>query len=323
VKVLVTGGAGYIGSVTVAKLIRLGHEVVVYDNLEEGHRDAVAPGARLVVDDLAHREGIEKALVRNGIEAVIHFAAYSLVEESVADPAKYFINNVVNGVTLLEAMRKAGTGLIVFSSSAATYGIPESVPIVEEQATRPINPYGESKLYFEKILHDYHLAYAIDCVSLRYFNAAGAGEEYGEDHDPETHLIPLVLKAAMGNMKSVKIFGDDYDTEDGTCVRDYIHIEDLAEAHVLALGCTGEHMYNLGNGKGFSVREVIGASRSVTGREVMAETAPRRAGDPPRLIASARKIQRELGWKPAKPDLEGIIESAWRWMQKHPDGYKR
>ncbi len=322
-RIVVTGGAGYIGSVTVAKLLAKGHEVIVYDSLQEGHRDAVASGARLVVGDLADTKKVEAVLLENEIEAVIHFAAYCLVGESVLHPAKYFINNVANGLNLLEAMRKAGTGLMIFSSTAAVYGMPESVPIVEEQPTKPINPYGESKLCFERILHGYHTAYDLNYVSLRYFNAAGASEDYGEDHEPETHLIPLVLKAALGRDEGVKIFGDDYETDDGTCVRDYIHVEDLSEAHILALGCSGEHIYNLGNERGFSVREVIEIARKVTGSQIKAEKALRRAGDPPRLIASSKKIKEDLGWKPERPEIEGIVESAWRWMKRNPEGYKR
>lgn len=320
-RVLVTGGAGYIGSVTSAELIARGHDVVVYDNLEKGHRDAVPPGARLVVDDLAREEGIEKALRGFEIEAVIHFAAYSLVGESVEHPERYFVNNVGNGLKLLQAMRRAGTGRIVFSSSAAVYGTPGRVPIVEEQTASPINPYGESKLYFENILERYHRAYGMDCVSLRYFNAAGASDKFGEDHVPETHLIPSVLKVALGQAESVKVFGSDYATPDGTCVRDYIHVSDLAEAHAVALACRGARVYNLGDGKGYSVREVIETARRVTGRAIREETAPRRPGDPAVLIASPERIKRELGWAPRRVMLDEIIESAWRWMQERPGGY--
>ncbi|MCX6354514.1 MAG: UDP-glucose 4-epimerase GalE [Candidatus Aureabacteria bacterium] len=321
-KILVTGGAGYIGSVTVAELIERGQEVVVLDSLEEGHREAITRGARLVVGALADGANTEKVLREYGIEVVVHFAAYSLVGESMENPAKYFINNVVNGLKLLEAMRGAGTGKIIFSSSAATYGSPTRVPITEDHPTVPINPYGESKLFFEKILHRYHAAYGIDCISLRYFNASGATHELGEDHDPETHLIPLVLRVALGQSPSVKIFGTDYETKDGTCVRDYVHVSDLAAAHVLALSCHGEHAYNLGDGHGFSVRQVIDAARKVTRKEIKAEEAPRRAGDPAVLIAGAEKIRRELGWEPKRITLEEIIGSAWEWMEKHPKGYK-
>jgi UDP-glucose 4-epimerase len=322
-RVLVTGGAGYIGSVTVAELLARGHDVTVYDNLEKGHRNAVPPGARLIADDLARRERVEKALAKFKIEAVIHFAGYSLVGESVEQPAKYFINNICNGLNLLEAMRTAGTGRIVFSSSAAVYGTPERVPIGEDEPARPINPYGESKLYFEKMLHRYHCAYGMDCVSLRYFNAAGASEAHGEDHEPETHLIPAVLKVALGQAERVKVFGSDYATGDGTCVRDYIHVSDLADAHVIALGCRGERVYNLGDGNGYSVREVIETARRVTGKAIREDMAPRRPGDPAVLIASPEKIRRELGWAPRRVRLEEIIESAWRWMMKHPEGYQK
>jgi UDP-glucose 4-epimerase len=320
-RVLVTGGAGYIGSVTVAELLDHGHEVVVFDSLEKGYREAVPPGALLVVGDLANRQSVEDALRENGSEAVIHFAAYSLVGESMEQPAKYFLNNVRNGLNLLEAMRTAGTDRIVFSSTAAVYGSPERVPIREEEPTEPINPYGESKLYFEQILHRFHQAYGMECVSLRYFNAAGATDELGEDHEPETHLIPLVLKAAFGRTGDVKVFGEDYETEDGTCVRDYIHVSDLAEAHILALGCRGERVYNLGDGRGFSVRQVIETARRVTGNPIRTISAPRRPGDPPVLIAGAEKIRRELGWAPRRTSLEEIIESAWRWMLRKPEGY--
>jgi len=322
-RVLVTGGAGYIGSITVAELLARGHDVVVYDNLEKGHRGAVPSGARLVEADLARVESIEKALRDFKIEAVIHFAAYSLVGESVAQPEKYFVNNIGNGLNLLQAMRRAGTGRIVFSSSAAVYGTPERVPIGEDHPTKPINPYGESKLYFESILSRYHHAYGMDYVSLRYFNAAGASEEFGEDHDPESHLIPAILRVALGDAGSVKVFGNDYETGDGTCVRDYIHVSDLAEAHVVALTCRGARVYNLGDGNGYSVREVIETARKVTGKTIKEEMGPRRPGDPAVLIASPEKIKRELGWAPRRVRLEEIVDSAWRWMQKNPEGYRK
>lgn len=321
-RVLVTGGAGYIGSVTVAALLESGHDVAVYDSLEKGHRAAVAPGARLTVGGLADGEAVLKALRAHRAEAVIHFAAYSLVGESMGRPADYFLNNVSNSLTLLEAMRAAGTGRIVFSSSAAVYGSPRRIPISEDDPAVPINPYGESKLYVERILHRYHLAYGLECVSLRYFNAAGAHRDFGEDHDPETHLIPLVLKAAAGKAAGVKIFGDDYDTPDGTCVRDYVDVRDLAEAHILALACAGERTYNLGDGRGFSVREVVEAARRVTGRAIAEEAAPRRPGDPAVLIAGADRIRRELGWVPRRTGLDEIIGSAWEWMRRNPDGYR-
>jgi UDP-glucose 4-epimerase len=237
-------------------------------------------------------------------------------------PEKYFRNNIANGLNLLEAMRAAGVGKIIFSSTAATYGNPEEIPMTESHPTVPINPYGESKRCFEKILHRYHDTYGFNYVSLRYFNAAGCTEGQGEDHRPETHIIPLVLKVALGREKAARIYGTDYDTDDGTCVRDYIHIEDLAAAHIRAMTCTGGHIYNLGNGEGFSVREVIETARRVTGKEVKADEAPRRPGDPPVLVASSEKIRRELGWEPRHPSLEEMIESAWKWMRAHPDGYR-
>lgn len=322
-RVLVTGGAGYIGSVTVAALLDRGHEVAVYDSLEKGHRDAVAQGARLVVGDLADGAKIAGALREHRAEAVIHFAAYSLVGESMERPADYFRNNVSNSLALLEAVRASGAGRVVFSSSAAVYGSPRRMPIAEDDPAEPINPYGESKLYVERILHRFHQAYGMACVSLRYFNAAGASGEFGEDHDPETHLIPLILAVAAGRAKSVRVFGDDYKTPDGTCVRDYVDVRDLAEAHILALGCAGERTYNLGDGRGFSVREVVEAARRVTGREIVEEKAPRRAGDPAVLIAGAERIRAELGWTPRRTGLDEIIGSAWEWMQRHPEGYRR
>jgi UDP-glucose 4-epimerase len=251
----------------------------------------------------------------------MHFAAYSLVPESVEDPARYFINNLSNGLVLLEAMRRAGTKRMVFSSTAAVYGVPERPLIDESHPTTPINPYGETKLFFEKALARYRRAYGIDYVSLRYFNAAGACADLGEDHRPETHLIPRVLAVAAGRGGRVKIFGDDYETPDGTCVRDYIHVGDLAAAHILALGCPGGRIYNLGNGRGFSVREVIETARKVTGEKIETEPAPRRPGDPPVLVASSERIRGELGWRPGHPDLEDIIGSAWDWMRAHPGGY--
>ncbi|MDD5557621.1 MAG: UDP-glucose 4-epimerase GalE [bacterium] len=320
-RVFVTGGAGYIGSVTAAELIGRGHEVVVYDNLEKGHREAVPAGATLVVGDLADGGRVEEALRRQGAEAVIHFAGYSLVGESVAHPGRYFRNNVGNGLNLLGAMRRAGTSRIIFSSTAAVYGSPRAVPITEEEPAAPINPYGESKRFFETALSRFHAAYGWDCVSLRYFNAAGATAALGEDHDPETHLIPIVLRAALDGRGGVDVFGDDYDTPDGTCVRDYIHVTDLAAAHVLALECGGDRAYNVGVGRGYSVLEVIEAARRVTGARIEARAAPRRPGDPPALVASAERIRRELGWSPRRDGIEGIVESAWRWMREHPGGY--
>ena len=315
-RVLVTGGAGYIGSVVSEQLISDGHEVVVYDNLSKGHRDAVVEGARFVEGDLHDAEKLRETL--NGIDAVIHMAAFSLVGESVEAPSKYYHNNVVAGLVLLDAMRECGVKRIVFSSTAATYGEPEAQPILESTPTNPTNPYGESKLAFEKAMYWYERAYGLRYASLRYFNAAGASEQCGEDHDPETHIIPITLQVAAGKRSHVEIYGDDYPTEDGTCVRDYIHVIDLARAHILALGILNERsaIYNLGcGGDGYSVRDVIDTARRVTGKDVPVRMGPRRPGDPAVLIASSDKIKSELGWQPQFQDLGVIIESAWRWMK--------
>ena len=322
-KIFVTGGAGYIGSVLVERLLGRGHEVIVYDNLRKGHRQAVAPEATLIEGDLLDQPALLAALDGRGIEAVIHLAASSLVGESVQFPHLYFTNNVIGGINLLEAMRQAGVGRLVFSSTAAVYGTPATMPITEETPTAPTNPYGESKLAFERILRWYDEAYGMRYVSLRYFNASGASERYGEDHQPETHLIPNVLKVAAGEEPHVRIFGENYDTPDGTCIRDYIHVIDLADAHLLALGAMekGSEIYNLGYGSGYSVAEVVEMARQVTGRWISTEAGPRRPGDPPVLIASPDKIMRDLGWQPRHSELDRIIESAWRWRLAHPNGY--
>jgi len=319
-RVLVTGGAGYIGSVVSEQLVNDGHDVVVYDNLSKGHRDAVVEGARFVEGDLLDADKLRQTLNDNGIEAVIHMAAYSLVGESVEAPAKYYQNNVVTGLVLLDAMRECGVKRIVFSSTAATYGEPEAQPIFETAPANPTNPYGETKLAFEKAMHWYEHAYGVRYASLRYFNAAGASEKCGEDHDPETHIIPITLQVAAGRRTHVEIYGDDYPTADGTCIRDYIHVIDLARAHILALDVLGERsaIYNLGcGGDGYSVRDVIETARRVTGKEIPVRMGPRRPGDPAVLIASSDKIKSELGWQPQFQDLGMIIESAWRWMQTH------
>ncbi|MDP8249080.1 MAG: UDP-glucose 4-epimerase GalE [Candidatus Tritonobacter lacicola] len=318
-KLLVTGGAGYIGSVTVEALLSEGHEVTVYDNLENGYREAVVQDAGIVVGDLSDADLLRKSL--GGMDAVIHFAAHSKVPESVTMPAKYFRNNLVNSIVLLNAMREEEVPKIVFSSTAAVYGVPSACPIMEDSPTEPINPYGESKLFFEGILEDYHRAYGIGFVSVRYFNAAGATDRLGEDHRPETHLIPIILKAALSGSAEVKIYGTDYNTPDGTCVRDYIHVSDLAAAHILALepGCQG--IFNLGNGTGYSVRQVIDAAREITGMDIKTVESSRRPGDPPILVASSERISRALGWKPRYPELGTIIETAWNWMRAHPEGY--
>jgi UDP-glucose 4-epimerase len=326
--ILVCGGAGYIGSHMVAALLEKGEEVVILDNLQKGHRDAVL-GGKLYEGDLRDRAILDKVFTENNIDAVIDFAADSLVGESVTEPLKYFENNVGGTLSLLRAMKDYGVKNIVFSSTAATYGEPESIPIVEEDKTFPTNPYGESKLAVEKILKWCDNAYGIKFTALRYFNAAGAHEsgKIGEDHSPESHLIPLILQTALGQREKIMIFGDDYKTEDGTCIRDYIHVMDLASAHLLAvdrLRDGGEsRIYNLGNGTGFSVKEVIEVARKVTGREIKAEIAPRRAGDPAVLIASSKKAVEELEWKPRFNSLETIIQTAWNWHVNQPKGYEK
>jgi UDP-glucose-4-epimerase GalE len=324
-RILVTGGAGYIGSHIVRLLPTRGHDVWVYDNLSYGHRAAV-PSERLIVADLADRETLQKSLRDQRIDAIIHLAALAYVGESVTDPARYYQNNVIGSLQLLEAIREIGIQRLVFSSSCATYGVPERLPITESTPQKPVNPYGFTKLTIETALADYSRAYGIGYIALRYFNAAGASLDgvLGEDHRPETHLIPLVLQTALGLRPYVKIYGMDYPTPDGTCIRDYIHVEDLALAHLLAL----EHIqprkaeaFNVGTGRGHSVREVIEAARRVTGRRIAEVQRPRRPGDPPELIAASQKIGKCLGWRPAFSDLDQIIETAWNWHRAHPDGY--
>jgi len=321
-RIFVTGGAGYIGSVTAELLLDEGHEVAILDNLIEGHRRAVDSRAQFIQGDLADRDQIERALSNRRPDAVMHFAAYALVPESMRDPSKYFRNNVSNGLNLLDAMLTTGVQRIIFSSTCALFGPPDRVPIDETAPARPANPYGESKLAFEKILRWYDQVHGLKFVCLRYFNAAGATEDLGEDHRPETHLIPNVLKVALGQRPSLEIYGTDYETPDGTCIRDYIHIVDLAHAHILALGATASGFYNLGTGGGSSVKEVIAACRKITGRQIDTIEKPRRPGDPPRLIASSEKIKKELGWQPQFQSLDVIIETAWAWHQKFPDGYE-
>ncbi len=323
-RVLVSGGAGYIGSVVVEELLRDGHAVVVYDNLGKGHLTAVAPEAAFVHGDLLDGATLREALGAHAVEAVVHMAADSLVGESVENPAKYYRNNVTAGLALLDAMRDCDVTRLVFSSTAAVYGEPAKQPIEEDDPTAPTNPYGETKLALERALGWYERAYGLRYASLRYFNAAGATARCGEAHAPETHLIPLVLQAAAGRAPNVTVFGDDYATRDGTCVRDYIYVVDLARAHVLALGIldTRSAIYNLGcGGDGYTVREVIEAARAVTGRAIPVQLGPRRAGDPATLIASSARIQAELGWRPAQQELRAIVASAWAWLQAHPDGY--
>jgi UDP-glucose 4-epimerase len=324
-KVLVTGGAGYIGSVATEELLNGDHEVVVYDSLYKGHRGAVDARAKFVQGDLSDAGLLSATLREHGVEAVIHMAADALVGESVETPARYYQNNVVNGLKLLDAMRESEVKKLVFSSTAATYGEPEKQPIEETAPTNPTNPYGESKLTFERALRWYEKAYGFHYASLRYFNAAGATKQFGESHDLETHLIPLVLQAANGTRPDIQIFGDDYPTRDGTCIRDYIHVIDLARAHILALNILDERsaIYNLGcGGDGYTVKEVIDTACAVTGREIKTRVTPRRAGDPAALIASSDKIKRELGWKPQFQDLRLIVQSAWDWLSAHPRGYE-
>lgn len=315
--ILVTGGAGYIGSVVAGELLRRGHKVVVYDNLSHGHRSAVPNGAEFVEADLGDRDRLDYVLRHYGCRAVMHFAAFIEAGESMRAPEKYFRNNAMHTLGLLESMLEQGIKRFVFSSTAALYGEPEQIPITEEHPPKPVNAYGESKLIVERILEWFSRVHGLRYASLRYFNAAGATDTAGESHSPETHLIPLVLEAAAGLRPAITIFGDDYPTDDGTCIRDYIHVQDLASAHLLSLAAlesADKLTYNLGNGQGFSVREVISTARRVTGRPIAETLAERRSGDPAVLVASSEKIRRELNWKPQHPDLDDIIRSAWAWM---------
>ncbi len=321
-RVLVTGGAGYIGSVCAAVALEAGHEVTVFDNLVNGHRLAVPDGAAVVVGDVLVPEDLAAVMTRS-FDAVMHFAALIVVPESVRSPELYYRNNVVGTLNLLDAMREAGVRRLVFSSTAAVYGDPESVPIREDAAAHPTNPYGNSKLAVDRMLADESAAHGLGAVSLRYFNVGGAHGRQGEDHEPETHLIPNVLRAAAGLADSVTLFGTDYDTPDGTAIRDYVHIEDLATAHLLALDAAepGRHqVYNLGSGGGYSVRQVVETVRNVTGRDFRVVEAGRREGDPARLVASSDLIRQRLGWNPGN-GLEDIVRDAWEWMLHHPHGY--
>ncbi|MCP5520764.1 MAG: UDP-glucose 4-epimerase GalE [Verrucomicrobiales bacterium] len=320
-KVFVTGGAGYIGSICVEELLNAGHEVTVFDNLTEGHRSAVDERATFVEGCLGDRQRVQDSVRGSGAEAVMHFAANALVGESMQNPGKYFRNNVAHGLNLVDAAKEAGVRKFVFSSTCATYGPPETVPITEAEPQKPINPYGESKLMFERILRWYRELHGLDFVALRYFNAAGASVRFGEHHRIETHLIPNVLAVALGQREQCEIYGTDYPTPDGTCIRDYIHIIDLAQAHMLALEPGRSGFFNLGNGEGYSVREVIQTCEAVTGRTLTAIEQPRRPGDPPRLVADAAKARRELGWQPRFADLQSIVSSAWDWHRRHPEGY--
>ncbi len=323
-RVLVTGGAGYIGSVVCAELLRAGHEVIVYDNFSRGRRRAVAQGATLVVGDIGDRSQVIATLQARQPEAVMHFAASIEAGESMTVPERYFRNNTANTLTLLECLLEHGPRRLVFSSTAALYGNPERTPIEESDPLRPTNVYGESKLLVEQVLAWFHRIHGLRYASLRYFNAAGAAGDLGEDHRPESHLIPITLQVALGRREKLSIYGSDYPTPDGTCVRDYIHVLDLAQAHLLALEALAERdrlIYNLGNGQGFSVRQVIETARRVTGRAITAVETARRPGDPAVLVASSQNIRRELGWQPKYPELEQIVRSAWEWHQRHPGGY--
>lgn len=325
--VLVTGGAGYIGSHCVYGLIDKNEEVVVVDNLQTGHEGAVHSKARLYKGDIRDRDFLDKVFSDNKIDSVIHFAANSLVGVSMKEPLAYYDNNVYGTEVLLSAMNKHNVGRIVFSSTAATYGEPERIPIMETDRTEPTNTYGETKLAMEKMMKWADIAHGIKYIALRYFNVAGAHESglIGEDHQPETHLIPLILQVPLNKRENITVFGDDYDTKDGTCIRDYIHVMDLVDAHILALNKlragAGSTVYNLGNGEGFSVNEMIEAARKVTGHPIPAVITGRRAGDPSKLIASSRKAQQELGWKPSFTGVEKIIASAWKWHKNNPDGF--
>jgi len=323
VRILVVGGAGYIGSVTAAELLAAGHQVVVYDSLISGHAAAVPPEAELVVGDVRDQETLTSVFAQSRIDAVVYYGGFIQAGESMRQPGRYFANNIGGVICLLNAMLEYDVRRFVFSSSAAVYGQPQTVPIAEDAPTCPINPYGESKVVVERLLRWYDNQCGLRYVSLRYFNAAGATDTLGEDHRPETHLIPIVLQVALGQRDALPLYGSDYPTADGTCVRDYIHVADLARAHVLALDRLdeGSTVYNLGNGQGFSNLQVIEAARKVTDLPIPVRKEARRPGDPPVLVASAEKARRELGWQPQVTDLEGIIESAWRWHREHPQGY--
>ena len=323
-KVLVTGGAGYIGSVVASQLVEAGDSVVVLDNLYQGHRAAVHPEAHFIEGDLADKGLLDRLMAQHQPEAIMHFASHTLVGESVEKPFLYLGDNVQNGLNLLQAAVDHGVQRFILSSTANLFDDPESMPISEKERIVPGSPYGESKFILERLLYWMDRIYGLRYAALRYFNACGAASpDLGEDHDPETHLIPLVLQVALGQREKIVIFGDDYGTPDGTCIRDYIHVLDLAQAHILALRALaqGSRTYNLGNGRGFSVKEVVETARQVTGPPIPAEIGPRRPGDPDILIAGSESIKRDLGWRPQYPDLVEIIDSAWQWHQKHPNGY--
>ncbi len=322
--VLVTGGAGYVGSVVAEALLKGGYEVIILDNLQQGHREAVPRDARFIVGDIGDEDLLEAVFRRNHIEAVMHMAAETVVEYSMTDPKRYFHNNIIGGITLLDAMLKHGVNKIIFSSSASVYGEPQHVPITEDHPKKPVNSYGETKFMFEKTLKWYSRAYGLKYIAFRYFNAAGASDERGEDHQPETHLIPNILKAALMRDRPVEIYGTDYATKDGSCVRDYVHVADIARAHILGMqkiDSYSGHAYNLGNGGGYSVMQVIAAVARVTGAKLFLKFRPRRPGDPAVLVASSDKARAELGWKPQYTDINTIIDTAWFWTKNHPTGY--
>ena len=327
--ILVCGGAGYIGSHAVRQLIDKGEEVIIVDNLETGHEDAIHPKAKFYKVDIRDEKSLNKVFEENKIDEVIHFAANSLVGESMTNPLKYFNNNVHGTEVLLKVMVAHDVNKIVFSSTAATYGEPKNIPILESDETNPTNAYGETKLCMEKMMKWADKAHGVKYISLRYFNVAGAhvSGEIGEDHNPETHLIPLILQVPLGKREFISIFGDDYETHDGTCIRDYIHVTDLADAHILAVHKLREgsesNIYNLGSGNGFTVKEMIEAARKVTEHEIPAKVCERRAGDPAKLVASSEKARRELGWNPKYENVEDMISSAWNWHQKHPNGFEK
>lgn len=327
-RVFVTGGAGYVGSHCVRRLVVAGHDVTVYDNLEYGHRQAVTRGATFIEGDLADKAKLDEVLGDGNFDAAMHFAAYLNVGESVVKPLLYYRNNVANTINLLEAMQQAQVRRVVFSSSCAVYGVPDELPITEGLPKNPINPYGATKLTMEWLLRDSATAWGLGSVALRYFNAAGAAADgaIGEDHDPEVHLIPLVLKVALRQSESISIFGNDYPTPDGTCIRDYVHVEDLAEAHLLAIEGLAEghaEAFNVGTGRGHSVLEIVAAARRVTDHPIPARITQRRPGDPPALYADSSQLRRRYGWKPRYADIEDTIATAWRWHQAHPHGYGR
>ena len=321
-KILVAGGAGYIGSVCTEYLLDRGYDVTVLDALITGHRKAVDPRVSNFVEmDLADRDGLIELCQNGKFDAIMHFAAFSLVGESMKDPGKYFRNNLANAINLADAAVAGKVKRIVFSSTAATFGEPESVPIAEDAPQKPINPYGESKLCFEKVLAWYQAIHGVEYTALRYFNAAGASKNFGEDHNPESHLIPIILQVAQNKREKIMVYGNDYATSDGSCIRDYIHVLDLAQAHMKALYAPGSGHYNLGTGNGLSVFEIIEAARRVTGHAIPVEIAPRRPGDPPKLIADSTHARRELNWQPEFENADAIIDSVWQWLKKYPNGY--